>query len=185
MRLRAHVRAAVLLARARRSGAWRRAGTRGQIGIVFLGFMALALVLAAATMNIGEVARLKTNTANVSDAAALAGASWVASGENELALVARAMWVGIVELQAWLALPFCTICGFRAVAPLLYLVLAIINRWLSRVSEKIMRGAWNMAKYATLVIGLQNVWADDPSASGPIRAEAQRLENAFKAVSPA
>ena len=65
--------------------------SRGQAAVLFVVLIALVLLLAAWTMNLGEVARLKTSTANAADAAAIAAASWVASGENEVSKIAEAM----------------------------------------------------------------------------------------------
>src|SRR3989338_2579498 len=102
-RLARRVLPAPLLEEARRRGRSRS----GQIAVAFFVVIALILLLAAMTMNLGEVARLRTTTANAADAGSLAGASWVASGENEAAIIAEAMWINDLLVQAIFLIPFC------------------------------------------------------------------------------
>ncbi len=80
-------------------------GRRGQIAVAFIALIALILVLTPITMNLGEVARIKTATANAADAGALAGASWVASGENELAWISMGMWTAYLFVRVFYILP--------------------------------------------------------------------------------
>lgn len=80
---------------------------RGQIAIGFLTVIALALVLVTMTVNVGQMAQVRTETSNAADAGALAGASWIASGMNEAALVANKVTEAKVLVQTIYLVPFC------------------------------------------------------------------------------
>lgn len=165
--------------------AMRRRNARGQMAVAFIVFMALAVLLSSATMNVGEVARLKTSTANATDAGALAGASWVSSGQNQMALIAGAMWDNIVIAQAFLAVPFCQglimLLKAEVVAQLLALTIRLLNMWLASVANDTMREAWRMAKADALFKTLDNLWIDDEGDS-PARAEIERIRDQFEAT---
>ncbi len=152
---------------------------RGQIAVAFLVVMALAVLLASSTMNIGEVARLKTATANASDAGVLAGTSWIASGENAIALVAQAMWTNIVMLQAIFALPFCY--KVLWVPPYMALQITLINLWLWRIANHAMKSAWEIGKAAALFTTISNLWIDDGGAS-PARGTIKAIQDQYTAT---
>jgi hypothetical protein len=155
----------------------RKAHHRGQIAVMFVVFMALILLLVAATMNLGEVALLKTGTANAADAGALAGASWVASGTNELAKIAQGMWINVYAVQAIFTIPFCwDACWVPAV---IYAILAMVNYGILKASaaDPVIKAAWENAKAAALFTALQNAEIDDPS--GEVQNEINELSAAF------
>lgn len=80
---------------------------RGQSAIGFLPVIALALVLVMVTVNVGQMAQVRVETSNAADAGALAGASWIASGMNEAALVAGKITDAVLMVQAIYLVPFC------------------------------------------------------------------------------
>jgi len=80
---------------------------RGQIAIGFLTIIALALVLVTMTVNVGQQAQVRVETSNAADAAALAGASWIASGMNEAAMVVAKLNEAVMMVQAIYLVPFC------------------------------------------------------------------------------
>jgi len=150
---------------------------QGQIAVAFVVFIALILLLATATMNLGEVARLRTSTANAADAGALAGASWVASGENEAAWIARAMWINVLITQAIFALPFCFWMCWLPVA--LYAVLIMVNGMLKDAADDALHAAWDNAHGAALFTAIQNAMIDDPTDK--VRNEIKALSEQFEA----
>jgi len=175
---------------------WLLRRPRGQIAVAFVVFLALAVVLASATMNLGEVARLKTATANAADAGALAGASWVASGQNEMAKVAEFMWTNIMYARIFLFVPFCarvnltdpndpnsgqlgSVAGGTAIF-LLASAISALNAWLLFVAENIMEQTWKIAKGDALFKTFDNLLIDDDGES-PARGEMRRLREAFEA----
>ncbi len=80
---------------------------RGQIAISFVVLMGFILLLVRLTINIGQMSQVRVETANASDAAALAGASWMASGQNEAAWVSRKMWDAMWMTKAVYLVPLC------------------------------------------------------------------------------
>jgi len=164
----------------RRGGRHASWAQQGQIAVAFLVFMALILLLAAATMNLGEVARLKTTTANASDAGALAGASWVASAENEFAEIAKGMWLNILMVQAIFAFPFCwTTCHW--LPWVIYGVLTLVNFVVLKelAADPVGKAAWENAHAAALFTAIQNASIDD--TSGTVNQQIQQLSDQFKA----
>ncbi|MCI0529739.1 MAG: hypothetical protein L0Y56_20040, partial [Nitrospira sp.] len=132
------------------------------MAIVFLVFMALILILAAATMNLGEVARLKTSTAKAADAGALAGASWMASGDNELAEIAKGMWINVLIVQAIFAVPFCNATGACLIPPLIMTLLWLVNNVILKglAADPVAQAARENALAATLFTAIQNLHMD-------------------------
>jgi len=80
---------------------------RGQVAVSFLVLMGFLILLVRITINVGQMALVRTETSNAADAGALAGASWMASGENEAAWVARKMWDAIHMTRALYMVPIC------------------------------------------------------------------------------
>src|SRR3989338_6952181 len=80
---------------------------RGQIAVGFLVIAAFTLLLVRMTINLGQMAQVRTETSNAADAGALAAASWLASGQNEAALVAGRMLDLVGMVQAIYIVPFC------------------------------------------------------------------------------
>jgi hypothetical protein len=150
---------------------------RGQIAVAFLVIIALILLVAAMTMNLGEVARLRTSTANAADAGALAGASWVASGENEVAKIAEAMWVNVLIVQAVFAVWFCwEMCWLPL---LIYALLWLVNGvWLKGAADAVLHAAWDNAHAAALFTAIQNATIDDPS--GEVQKVIKELGETFE-----
>lgn len=141
-----------------------RRSSGGQVAVMFVALIALIIALAAFTMNLGEVARLKTSTANAADAGALAAASWVASGENEVAKIAQGMWINVYLVQAIFLIPFCMQVCYWAV--ILLGVLALVNGViLAGIAEDVLESAWNLAKAEAFFIGVQNLLIDDDQSS--------------------
>ena len=135
-------------------------GRQGQIAVGFIVLMALLVVLTSFTMNLGEVARIKTATSNSADSGALAGASWVASGENEAAKIAEAMWINVLIAQAIFLIPFClNVCWAIVV---IFAVLVLINYvYLRTVANMVLQGAWDNAHIVALFTAIRNAWIDD------------------------
>jgi len=78
------------------------------VAVGFLAIMGLALVLVTMTVNVGQMAKVRAEVSNAADAGALAGASWMASGMNEAALVAGKIGEAVSMVQAILTtVPFC------------------------------------------------------------------------------
>ncbi|MBI3321997.1 MAG: hypothetical protein HYZ91_07015 [Candidatus Omnitrophica bacterium] len=164
----------------RRRGRHASWAQRGQIAVAFLVFMALILLLAASTMNLGEVARLKTATANAADAGALAGASWVASGTNELALIAQAQWLNWWIVQLIFVLPFCDFMLW--VPPVMIAILWLVNFVIlkQQAADLVIKAAWENAPAAALFTAIQNAWIDD--TSGEVNRQIQELSDHYQAT---
>ncbi len=79
----------------------------GQIAVSFLVLMGFLLLLVRLTVNLGQMSQVRVETANAADAGALAGASWIASGQNEAAWVARKMWDAMWMTKALYLVPLC------------------------------------------------------------------------------
>ena len=163
---------ALLRARERLDGRSRR----GQMAVVFVAIIALIFLLAAMTMNLGEVARLRTSTANAADAGSLAGASWVASGENEVAEIAKGMWLNILIVQAVFAVPFCwQVCWLPL---LIWAILWLVNGvTLKGAADMVLHAAWDNAHAAALFTAIQNATIDDPT--GAVQKQIKRLGDQF------
>jgi hypothetical protein len=143
--------------------AWATANHRGQMAVLFIVLIALIILMGAMTMNLGEVARLKTSTANAADAGALAGASWVASGTNEAAYIARGLWINVYLVQLiLLSGPFW--CIWLCVYPVfIVLLLWAVAEIFTAIAEDVMEMAFENAKGATLFSTIQNLAIDDNS----------------------
>ena len=157
----------------------RQRNSRGQMAVVFLVIIALIFVLAAMTMNLGEVARLRTSTANAADAGALAAASWVASGENQVANIARGMWTLVLMVQAIFVVPFCFyMCWFALV---IWGILWLANGlYLKGQADAVMGAAWDNAHAAALFTAIQNATIDDPT--GAVQTQIKTLSDQFEAT---
>ncbi len=149
----------------------RCANRKGQTAVIFVVLIALALVLAAFTMNLGEVARLKTSTANAADAGALAGASWVASLMNEYGTISAVMWALHTALSIMFAWPFC----FYAIWVIfLIYALYLAEQAISVLIMNTLRDAvWKTAHKAAFFTTVQNLNIDDPT--GAVEAEIQAM----------
>lgn len=156
------------------------ADQRGQMAVMFAVFIALIITLAAMTMNLGEVAKLKTTTANAADAGSLAAASWVASGENEAGLIAQGMWVNWLITMLVFLLPFCWPCitGFLIAASY-----AMTQAALHDAADTAMERAWQNGQSAAVLTAIQNATIDDPS--GAVRAQIKALTGQRPIPTPA
>ena len=144
----------------------------GQAAVGFIAVMALIVVLTSATMNIGELARLKTATANSADAGALAGASWIASGTNDLAIIAQLMLINYWVLQAIFFVPFCL--QLIWMPPMLLLTLMVTNVGLNELTAvPRMQAAWDRGKGSALLTAIANARIDDDS--GLVAEEIRKL----------
>ena len=85
----------------------RQLNPNGQIAIGFVAVLAVLLFLVVMTVNVGQMAQVRVETSNAADAGALAAASWMASGENEAAMIAGRMYDAIAMVQAIYLVPFC------------------------------------------------------------------------------
>ncbi len=148
-----------------------RRDNRGQMAVMFLVFIALILAMAAMTMNLGEVAKLKTTTANAADAGALAAASWVASGENEAGLIAQGIWLNWLITFLIFLLPFCIWACLTGV--LIALRYALVQMALRKAADLVMKTAWENGQYAAVLTAIQNATVDDPS--GAVHAQIKAL----------
>lgn len=146
-------------------------GRRGQMAVMFLVFIAVILALAAMTMNLGEVAKLRTTTANAADAGALAAASWVASGENEAGLIAQGMWLNWLIVFIIFMIPFCfAACPSGMLIAIRY---ALMQNALHDAADKVMEVAWKNGRTAAVLTAIQNATVDDPS--GAVRSQISAL----------
>ena len=147
----------------------------GQVAVIFVALIALIIALAAFTMNLGEVARLKTSTANAADAGALAAASWIASGENEVAKIAQGMWINVYLVQAVFLLPFCMQVCIWAI--ILMGVLAFVNGVILRqIANDVLDSTWDLAHADAFFVGVQNLLIDDESGGVSKRLEQMGAE---------
>lgn len=151
---------------------------KGQIAVVFLVLMALILLLAVMTMNLGEVARLRTSTANAADAGALAAASWVASSENRMAQAAKSLWLSQFMVQAILAIPACPAGCWYPVA--LYALMVITHQLMMMTVNEDAHAAWDRAHAAALFTAILNATIDDPTDK--VRNEIKALSDQFEAT---
>lgn len=87
----------------------RGCGRRGQLAVGFLVIMAFVLSVVSMTINLGQMATARVETSNAADAAALAGASWIASGQNEAAHIARRMSDAIQITSELYWVPLCPV----------------------------------------------------------------------------
>ena len=90
---------------------YQRTTGRGQIAIYLTLVIAIALVLTMVMVNIGKISMSRTNTSNASDAAALAAASMLASGDNVIKDLSRVMFIiytvwMATQLARWLIAPY-------------------------------------------------------------------------------
>lgn len=99
--------------------------TSGQIALGFVIVMVAGLVFVMAILNLGQMAQVRVETSNAADAGALAGASWIASGENEAALIAGRMLDSVAMVQAIYLVPFCPGAGQRFYAEMLWMSLDV------------------------------------------------------------
>lgn len=136
---------------------------RGQIAVSFIVIVALILLLSSFLMNLGEVGRLKTAASNAADAGALAAASWVVSGENALAAIAKAQWIIYLIVQVLFFFPWCTEMLGTAGALFLSLVSTNFGNLYKQTAEPLLDDTWDAAKKAALFTALANAAIDDPS----------------------
>ncbi len=136
----------------------------GQIALGFLVLMAFMLVLVSMTVNLGQMAQVRVETSNAADAGALAAASWIASGENEAAMVSRKMLDAIGMVQAIYLVPFCSGLAARTYANNLWKSLEIDpgggqgpNAYFTDVANGAMFAAWNLAHREALTAMLNNM----------------------------
>ena len=144
---------------------------KGQVAVGFVVLMGLVLLLTQPLMNLGEVARLKTATANAADAGALAGASQIASGTNYLARIARSMMVNYWVVQTIALVPFCVQVAWYI--ELLVLDLYLKNGvFLKRIADHAMENLWSDGKNSTLFLAIGNAPIDDTSGQVAARINA-------------
>ena len=149
------------------------------MAVMFVVFIALIIALAAMTMNLGEVAKLKTTTANAADAGALTAASWVASGENEAGLIAQGMWINWLITMLIFLIPFCFPCisGF-----LIAFSYATLQSALHDAADNVMKAAHSRGQSEAVMRAIANATVDDPS--GAVRAQIKALTSQLPIPTP-
>ncbi len=137
------------------------------VGYVVL--MGIVLVFVGMTINLGQMAQVRTAVSNSADAGALAGASWVASGENEATMIAQKMWDSIDMVQAIYLVPFCPAHdGYNPAlyANQLWQALSINNVFFfGPIANDIMDAAWNIGRRETFTATVNNMLARFPCAA--------------------
>src|SRR3989338_4143954 len=149
--------------------------SQGQIAVGFLVIAAFTLLLVRMTINLGQMAQVRTETSNAADAGALAAASWIASGENEAALIAGRMLDLLGMVQAIYIVPFCPGDGAKAYADRLWYSLAVHPdrlgwipvagldaaqgpiQYLQDVADAAMIGAWNVGRREYFTAAVNNM----------------------------
>src|SRR3989338_2164098 len=141
--------------------------SQGQIAVGFLVIAAFTLLLVRMTINLGQMAQVRTETSRAAVAGALAAASWIASGENEAALVARRMLDLLGMVQAIYIVPFCPGEGARHYADQLWASLYATPaffglatgpvQYLQDVADAAMIGAWNIGRREYFTAAVNNM----------------------------
>lgn len=144
------------------------------MAVIFIVLMALGLLLVSMMMNLGQVSKTKTMTANAADAGALAGASMVASGENEVALISQGMALNAIITRFIFLIPWCWDICYKAV--LYYAAFVLANRDLADAADTAMKGAWTSAHASALFTAIQNSEID---ARGD---DLQQIQNYLKTL---
>ncbi len=148
----------------------RRTRADGQAAVGFLVVMGFMLVLVGMVINLGQMAQVRVETSNVADAGALAGASWMASGQNEAAWIARKMWDGIALIQAIYLVPFCPLrSGY---ADVLWTNLAGVNWWFADTANNVMAASWHVGARETLTASYDNAIIRFSTMIDPVDATA-------------
>ena len=132
----------------------RRTRAEGQAAVGFLVVMGFMLILVGMVINLGQMAQVRVETSNIADGGALAGASWMASGQNEAAWIARKMWDGIALIQAIYLVPFCPDSSDYAIA--LWNNLAGVNGWFTDTANNVMAASWRVGARETLTASYDN-----------------------------
>ncbi len=159
---------------------WRR--RNGQVAAIFVALLALVIVLAAMTMNLGQTVKLKTAANNAADAAALAAASWMASGTNEIVYVARGMSLNAMIVQLVFVIPFCWEACLEAVG--IYAALVLANDvYLRSTANLVGHGAYDMAHAAGFQAAMSNAPIDaKDDESVRIQQELRAITDHFKST---
>jgi len=154
-----------------------REGARGQIAVVFVVLLGAMLIMASMMMNAGEIAAMRTSTSNAADAGALTGASWVASGENEMMDIGDTMLDNVFLIQRIYATPFCPSPNITTEQiRTFYEVMLTANKLLASIANQtIMEQAWRQALAYAYFTALSHTIIDDPSGGveGLIQQEAE------------
>lgn len=128
----------------------------GQIAIGFIVLMGLVLVFTGMTISLGQMAQVRAAVSNAADAGALAGASWMASGENEAVGIALKMHDSKALVQAMFLVPFCPGSGLLARA--LVDQLHFNNMFRFRPwADAVMTGAWNIGRREMVTASTNNM----------------------------
>jgi len=159
-----------------------REGARGQIAVVFVVLLGAMLIMASMMMNAGEIAAMRTSTSNAADAGALTGASWVASGENEMMDIGDTMLDNVFLIQRIYATPFCPSPNITTEQiRTFYEVMLTANKLLASIANQtIMEQAWRQALAYAYFTALSHTIIDDPSGGveGLIQQEAEAFNTA-------
>ena len=146
------------------------------MAVACLVLTAFILVLVMVTINVGQMSQVRTETSNAADAGALAGASWMASGQNEGAAVAAKIWDSIHMLQAIYIMPFCPGTDSQEYARVLWGSLAgrpielppappsvppgtpsAPAPYFRGVADDVMRAGWNLGRREALTAVMNNL----------------------------
>ncbi|GEM_PF-5007384 len=151
--------------------AWRRGRRRlnrqGQLAAGFIVIMGLILVMVSMTVNLGQMAQVRVEVSNASDAAALAAASWMASGQNEAALIAQKMWATIDMINAIYQVPFCNNGGSIAYADFLWMQAATMNLYLHESANLILVASWNIGRREAFTAMVNNLMMRNAQTTAP------------------
>ena len=139
----------------------------GQIAVGFIVLIGLVFIFVNMTVNLGQMAQVRAAVSNSADAGALAGASWIASGENEAAAIAKKMFDGILMIQAVYLVPFCpdregetTVQDY---ANSLWAGLAYVNiAGFKQYADDILEAAWNIGRRETFTAVVNNTLMRTP-----------------------
>lgn len=160
---------------------------RGQTAVGFVVLMGLTLTFIMMTVNLGQMAQVRAATSNAADAAALAGASWMASGNNEAAWMARKMWDGIMMVQAVYLVPFCPGIVPRLYAESLWGGLADVNDWYFETTNEVLSAAWNYGRMETFTAAINNMFirlpfgeSDLGTTGGDLASRIQGYQDYFR-----
>jgi hypothetical protein len=139
-----------------------QASSAGQIAAGFIVLMAFSLVLLLNVLQVGQVSVTRVTASNAVDGGALAGASWMASGQNEAAWVARKMWDSALMIEALYLVPFAPGPARQAYAEELWTSLLLHpaggscsqgaysgcgpNGYFREVTNGVMEASWNIGR---------------------------------------
>jgi hypothetical protein len=151
------------------------------VAIIFVVFMAMVLLLASMLMNVGEIAAMRTDTSNATDAGALAAASWIASEQNKAREIEQQIQIALAEMAGLtiVAVGVALLLGGPALLILLFggTGAATLAGELKKLADAHLRFGWINAQYAAHLFAWNNAnLADDPNGHLKEAREKEREE---------